>query len=142
MTDNSIVSAQLLAELFTLTGGDGDMQQTLHAVARFAKRTVPGVDDAAITLVRRGKAATVASTGKMADVLDELQYDTGYGPCLDAGRGNERLMILDAATEDRWPRYLPDARVNGLSSSLSLPVPVEKYLFGAQFVPSGSCRTR
>ena len=131
MTDDPTVSARALAELFALTGGDGDMQQTLHAVARFAKRTVPGVDEAAITLVRRGKAATVASTGGMADVLDELQYETGYGPCLDAARGNETLVIVDAATEDRWPRYLPDARVNGLSSSISLPIPVENYLFGA-----------
>lgn len=131
MTDGPTVSARPLAELFALTGGDGDMQQTLHAVVRFAKRTVPGVDEAAITLVRSGKAVTVASTGEMADMLDELQYDTGYGPCLDAGRGNETLVIVDAATENRWPRYLPDARANGLSSSLSLPIPVENHLFGA-----------
>ncbi len=118
-------------ELLALTGGDSDMQQTLQAVVHFAKRRLPGTDEAAITLIRRGTAGTVASTGGMADVLDELQYEAGYGPCLDAGRGNEILHISDAATETRWPRYLPPARENGLASSLSLPIPVENYLFGA-----------
>lgn len=123
--------AQGWDELFALTGGDSDMQQTLQAVVHFAKRRLPGTDEAAITLIRRGTAGTVASTGGMAEVLDELQYDTGYGPCLDAGRSNEMLHIADAATETRWPRYLPPARENGLASSLSLPIPVENYLVGA-----------
>jgi GAF domain-containing protein len=123
--------AQGWDELFALTGGDSDMQQTLHGVVQYAKRTLPGTDEAAITLIRRGAAATVATTGGMAEVLDELQYETGYGPCLDAGRANEILHIADAATETRWPRYLPPARKNGLASSLSLPIPVENYLVGA-----------
>ena len=118
-------------ELFALTGGDSDMQQTLQAVVQYAKRRLPGTDEAAITLIRRGTAGTVATTGGMAEVLDELQYEAGYGPCLDAGRSNEVLHISDAATETRWPRYLPPARENGLASSLSLPIPVENYLFGA-----------
>ena len=107
------------------------MQQTLQGVVQYAKRRLPGTDEAAITLIRRGTAGTVASTGGMADVLDELQYEAGYGPCLDAGRSNEILHITDAATETRWPRYLPPAREHGLASSLSLPIPVENYLFGA-----------
>lgn len=118
-------------ELFVLTAGDSDMQQTLQAVVHYAKRRVPGTDEAAITLIRRGTAGTIATTGGMAEVLDELQYETGYGPCLDAGRSNEILHIKDAATETRWPRYLPPARENGLVSSLSLPIPVTNYLVGA-----------
>ena len=123
--------AENWAELFTLTAGDGEMQQILQAVVDYAKRRIPGTDEAAITLIRRGDAGTVASTGGMAEVLDELQYETGYGPCLDAGRSNEILQITDAATETRWPRYVPPARENGLASSLSLPIPVENYLVGA-----------
>lgn len=92
---------------------------------------MPGTDEAAITLIRRGTAGTVATTGGMAEVLDELQYEAGYGPCLDAGRANEIMHITDAATASRWPRYLPPARENGVASSLSLPVPVENYLVGA-----------
>ena len=119
------------AELYALTGADGTMEQLLQGVVRYAKRRLPGTDEAAITLIRRGTPGTVATTGGMAVVLDELQYDVGYGPCLDAGRRNEILHIADAATESRWPKYLPPARENGLASSLSIPIPVENYLFGA-----------
>ena len=118
-------------ELMQLTAGDDTMRQTLQKVVDFAKRAVPGASEAAITLIRRGKPGTVASTGGIADVLDELQYEAGYGPCLDAGRSNQIMQITDAATEGRWPGYLPAAREAGLASSLSLPVPVENYLFGA-----------
>lgn len=118
-------------ELLHLTGGNQDMQQTLQTVVQVAKRTIPGAEGAAITLIRRGRAGTIASTGGMSEVLDELQYEAGYGPCLDAGRSNQIVHITDATTEARWPRYLPAAREAGLASSLSLPVPVENYLFGA-----------
>ena len=120
-----------LAELFQVTGAGEDMSELLGAVVHFAKRRLPGADEAAITLIRRDKAATAASTGGVAVVLDELQYDAGYGPCLDAGRRNEILLIADAATDARWPRYLPAAVAQGLGSSMSLPIPVENHLFGA-----------
>src|ERR1700712_1434808 len=120
-----------LSELLELTGGEKDRPQVLQAVVEFAKRSVPGADETAITLIRHNKAATAASTGGIAHALDELQYEAGYGPCLDAGRSNEMLHITDAATESRWPKYLPPAREVGLASSMSLPLPVESYLFGA-----------
>src|ERR1700712_67839 len=46
----------VLGELLELTGGDQDRPQILQAVVEFAKRTVPGVDETAITLIRRNKA--------------------------------------------------------------------------------------
>jgi GAF domain-containing protein len=120
-----------LAELFDLTGQGQDMQEVLQGVVQFAKRIVPTADEAAVTLIRQETAATVATTGGLADVFDELQYGVGYGPCLDAGRANETLLIADTATETRWPEFVPAARERGLGSSLSLPIPVEHYLVGA-----------
>lgn len=128
---NTSNPAESWDELFGLTGGGGDMQEILQAVVHYAKRRIPGTDEAAITLIRGGNAGTVATTGGIAEVLDELQYETGYGPCLDAGRSNEIIHITDAATETRWARYLPPAQEHGLASSLSLPIPVENYLVGA-----------
>lgn len=133
-TETSLAPLDLtgpLGELLQLTAADREMQPILQDVVEFAKHTVPGVGEAGITLIRRREAGTVASTGGIADVLDELQYEAGYGPCLDAGRSNETLQIPDATTESRWPRYLVPAREAGLGSSLSLPIPVENYLVGA-----------
>lgn len=131
MTDDPFDPTGVMTELSELVHADRDVDQVLTDVVAVAKRRIPGTDEAAITLVRHRKAGTVATTGGMAVPLDELQYDTGYGPCLDAGRDNVVYYIEDAATETRWPRYLPPARGHGLASSLSLPLPVENYLVGA-----------
>ncbi|WP_111767868.1 GAF and ANTAR domain-containing protein [Nakamurella deserti] len=131
MAADPIDPTGVLAELSGLLRADRDLDAILADVVAMAKRRVPGTEEAAITLVRNKKAATVASTGGMAVPLDELQYEMGYGPCLDAGRDNEVKHISDAATEGRWARYLPRAREHGLASSLSIPLPVENYLVGA-----------
>lgn len=135
---NAVDPTGALTELAQLGRDADDMTATLKQVVEFAKRRIPGADEAAITLIRNAKAGTAASTGGMADVLDELQYETGYGPCLDAGRRNEVMHIADSAVETRWPRYLPPAIAQGLGSSLSMPVPVEHYLVGALNLYSGT----
>ncbi len=131
MTHDPIDPTGVLTELSELLRADRDLDEILGDVVAMAKRRVPGTDEAAISLVRNKKAATAATTGGMAVPLDELQYDTGYGPCLDAGRENEVKHVDDAAAETRWPRYIPRAVANGLGSSLSIPLPVENYLVGA-----------
>jgi len=131
VTTNAIDPTGALFELAQLGRDADDMMATLQQVVEFAQRRVPGAEEAAITLIRNAKAGTVASTGGLADVLDELQYETGYGPCLDAGRCNELMHIADSSVERRWPRYLPTAIAQGLGSSLSMPIPVEHYLVGA-----------
>jgi len=84
-----------------------------------------------VTLVRNEVASTVAATGQLAVDLDEIQYEQGYGPCLDAGRNDELQHIRDIATEGRWSKYVIRAQELGLGSSVSSPLPVENYLVGA-----------
>jgi GAF domain-containing protein len=120
-----------VSELAGLLLAERDMSELLPDIVHLAQRRIDGAEEASITLIRHKKAGTVASTGPLALALDELQYETGYGPCLDAGRSNEVMHVTDAAREGRWPRYIPLARQNGLGSSLSIPLPVENYLVGA-----------
>jgi len=131
MADDPIDPTGVLAELSQVVGADRDMSVILDDVVALTKRRVPGADEVSVTLVRNETANTVATTGSFAVQLDELQYEQGYGPCLDAGRFNENQHIVDAATETRWPKYVPKARREGLGSSLSVPLPVEHYLVGA-----------
>jgi GAF domain-containing protein len=121
----------VLAELAATVSSARPIDAILDDVVALTKRRVPGVEEASITLIRHRKASTVAFTGELAIALDEIQYEEGYGPCLDAGRANEVMHIEDAAREKRWPRYVPTARKHGLGSSLSVPLPVENYLIGA-----------
>lgn len=120
-----------LTELSRIVGSDRDMKVMLNDVVALTGRSIPGAEEVSITLVRNDNADTVATTGPLAVELDEVQYEQGHGPCLDAGRINEIQHIEDAAIENRWPQYVARALGKGLGSSLSVPLPVEHYLVGA-----------
>jgi GAF domain-containing protein len=68
----------------------------------------------------------------MALAADELQYEHGYGPCMDAGRGGVLLRVDDMATETRWPDYVAHVRATTpVRSSLSVPLPYQGASIGA-----------
>ena len=67
----------------------------------------------------------------MALDADELQYERGYGPCIDAGLAGQVLRIDDMATEERWPDYTRHAAAHGVGSSLSVPLPFQSVTIGA-----------
>lgn len=131
MTDNPIDPTGAVAELLEVLNTTTAMDDALPRVLTLTLRHLPAAEEASITLIRNQRAHTVAAVGELARELDELQYEKGHGPCLDAGRAAEIMLIDDASTETRWPDYLPPARERGLGSSLSLPLPVENYLVGA-----------
>jgi GAF domain-containing protein len=131
MEPDALDPSGALAELFAALLSNQDMQTVLQAVVEISRRHIPGSEHCSITLIRGERAQTVASTGQLALDLDEVQYQQGWGPCLDAGRTDQVLLLNDMATETRWPRYTPVALEAGARSSLSVPLPVESYLVGA-----------
>src|SRR3954451_8337444 len=75
-------------------------------ITSLASTGIPGAEATSITLVRNDKAFTAAYDGEMALAADELQYEQGYGPCMDAGRGGVVLRVDDRHAEQRWPEYV------------------------------------
>lgn len=95
----------------------------LQKVVDLVCSVMPEGVDASITLVRDGQATTAAYTGQLARDLDELQYEMGYGPCMEAAVGGYPIRITDGRIEDRWPSYMPTFLERGALSSLAVPVP-------------------
>jgi GAF domain-containing protein len=60
-----------------------------------------------------------------------LQYERGYGPCMDAGRAAQVFLIDDMRSEQRWPDYAQHAAAHGVLSSLSVPLPFQGATIGA-----------
>jgi len=108
-----------------------DPAAVLSGVVGLAQRRIPAAEEVSVILIREGRPATVAATGRLAADLDETQQRRGHGPCLDAGLADEILSTPDWATETRWPDYGAEARRLGLGSSVSFPLPVESFLVGA-----------
>ena len=122
---------QLLRDLSRVVLADRALGEVLEEVTRIASSGIPGAESTSITLVRGDKAYTAAYSGQMALAADELQYERGYGPCLDAGRGGVVLRIDDMLTEERWPDYVSRTAAIGVRSSLSIPLPYQGGVIGA-----------
>jgi GAF domain-containing protein len=119
------------AELGRIKLTETDLDGVLHKVATLAKRTIAGVNEASVTLVRGRNAHTAAFTGDLALSMDERQYRQGRGPCLDAAATATTLSVPDLAREQRWPHYIPAALKAGVRSSLSVGLPVHENVTGA-----------
>ena len=124
-------AAQAFAELGRITLADHSLDQVMDKIAALSKRVVPGVDEASVTLVDRGRPMTVAFTGQLAMDLDERQYERGSGPCLDGIAAGAVVEIGDMATDTRWPDWTDAARRRGAGSSLTVPVPVQREVGAA-----------
>jgi ANTAR domain/GAF domain len=74
-----------------------------------------------ITLQRRAKATTVASSDENARAMDEVQYSFGDGPCLSSLRELETVHVPDLSTEWRWPDYIAAVAARGIGSILAVP---------------------
>ena len=108
-----------------------DLSEVLSDLTSVARKAMPAVEAASITLIRGEKAFTAAYDGQMALDADELQYERGYGPCIDAGLSGQTMVIDDMSTEDRWPDYARTAAAHGVGSSLSVPLPFQTATIGA-----------
>lgn len=88
---------------------DRQLSDVLTEITRIARRAMPSVEAASITLIKGEEPFTAAYDGQMALDADELQYERGYGPCMDAGRAGQILLVDDMRTDQRWPDYAQQA---------------------------------
>jgi GAF domain-containing protein len=123
---------ELLRDLSRVVLVHRTLTDVLTEVTAIAARGIPGAEASSITLLRADKAFTAAHFGDMALAADELQYEHGYGPCMDAGRGGVVMRIDDMRTEQRWPDYVAHVvRSSPVLSSLSVPLPYQGSSIGA-----------
>ena len=122
----------MLRELSRVVLVDRTLSDVLTDITRIAAAGIPGAESTSITLLRDDEAFTAAHHGEMALAADELQYEKGYGPCMDAGRAGVLLRIDDMDAEQRWPDYVSAVRAaTGVRSSLSVPLPYQGSSIGA-----------
>jgi GAF domain-containing protein len=119
------------AELGQIRLAETSLDQVLGRVATLAQQTIPGAAEVSVTLVTGGVPGTASCTGDGALACDEKQYDAGYGPCLDAARMHDILVITDMKTEPRWPDYAAIAVEHGVHSSISVGVQAQQNVDAA-----------
>jgi GAF domain-containing protein len=110
---------------------DRELGDVLTEITGIARRAMPSVEAASVTLIRGEKPFTAAYDGQMALEADELQYERGYGPCVDSGLAGQMFLVDDMRSEPRWPDYAQRVVAQGVLSSLSVPLPFQGATIGA-----------
>jgi hypothetical protein len=113
------LSAATYAELSSIVLGAEPLGAVLRRIAELAVKIVPGVDDAALTLVQNGRPRSVAVVGPVAALLDERQYERGFGPSLDVAISGQSI-VLDTSHDTSYADYARQARRHGISHVASL----------------------
>lgn len=110
----------------------------LKLVVVMAQSVMDGADGVSITLPRQGRLRTVAASNDVVLQMDQDQYDTGQGPCLDAATHGTRMSSPALVNERRWPEFVPRARARGIESIMSTPLLAAAAPLGALNVYSRS----
>jgi GAF domain-containing protein len=112
---------QLIAESEDIKGFLDGM--TRHAASSLS-RTAGAPIACAVTLQRRKRTVTIAGSNDQAVMLDHIEQDLGDGPCLEALRTHETVLLADTGTDRRWPLYSRSLTAAGYASVLGVPVDV------------------
>ena len=118
-------------ELSAIMLGAQPLGQTLERVAELSQLAIPGAGAVSVTLLDSGHPRSVAFTGHLAAALDERQYDSGFGPCMDAARTGTTVVIKDTATDQTYPVFAREAHRHGVTNTLSVGLPVAERTIGA-----------
>ncbi len=93
-----------------------------------------GVTGAGVMLIGHGEhQGSVCGTDDAIRVIEEAQSTTGTGPCVEAWRDGEPVLIpdLEAETPGRWPEVSNRALAAGVRAMFALPLRADDETIGA-----------
>jgi len=123
--------AGALSDLGDVLAREEDIGRVLQRSVGQVVVAIPGADMASVTVLRGGKAETVASTSERVWAIDADQYAAGDGPCLEAARTNAIIRVGVQAAHERWPVFARSALAAGVASYLSAPLSLDDEFVGS-----------
>jgi transcriptional regulator with GAF, ATPase, and Fis domain len=110
-------------------------EETLDSVTghigRLGVQALDGWDAAGTCMVEGRQVATYGITDELIRKVDQGQYDSGQGPCVDAMRNGEVNYFNDESFPPRWRRFADTAADAGIYSVLSFPLKLDEEVIGA-----------
>ena len=124
-------SGESLAALLQFFVGDHTVEETLQRVATLAVDAVGPADLAGITMLVEGRQRTAVFTDPAAPEIDQAQYDTGEGPCVQAFQTRTVVRIPSTLADGPFHAFREAAAAHGITSTLSLPMIAAEVSVGA-----------
>jgi hypothetical protein len=107
--------------------GQGPPGAMAEAIVDVAVQTLGFADWASITQSLDGRLRTTAYTDERAREGDQLQYELGCGPCVEAVTGHPETLVLDMSTDSRWPDFTARAAADlGVCGMVSLALRLDE----------------
>ena len=103
------------------------LEEMLGHVAHIAVRAIPACDAAGVSLFERDQLTTAAASGPLVQRVDQHQYATDEGPCLESLRTGEVRRSPSLKADTRWPKFRPPAVGEGVVSCLALPLVIGNH---------------
>jgi GAF domain-containing protein len=103
----------------------------LQQIAEAACEIVPATTNCSVSLVRDGVVRSVAIANEKARHLDDLQYEHGDGPCLEAIRTTREVLSQDLHADERWGDFRSAMVEHGIRSTMAVPLEVDHGAEGA-----------
>lgn len=117
---NTAEAVETLTDIVEAT--EEPLEEALTRVARTAVGAVPDADAVSITVISEPQSRTAAYTDEQVLRLDERQYTSNRGPCLQAARTRTPVRVSMRADDDRWPEFVTASREEGILATLSIPL--------------------
>ncbi len=116
--------ASALHALSRFLVANASLGDTLLYIAQLTTDALPGAEMASVSMLdEQGRPTTTIFTDDASPEMDEAQYRSGAGPCLDAWRAQRVVRIDDMdKAEGDYPDFSLAAREHGVLSALSLPL--------------------
>jgi hypothetical protein len=108
--------------------------EVLTRIAEATVSTIAGCQLASVTLREDGAFRTAVSTHAAATEVDQTQYQTSQGPCLDAI--DDAMVYAPAFPDDRWPRLGARPTKSGVHSAVSYQLAAAAPLTNASLAGS------
>jgi GAF domain-containing protein len=109
-----------------------NVAQFLQELAMLATTMVADGLSCGMALRQRSHPAMVtACSDRLASAADDVQYQTGDGPCLQAMRHARPVLVDDTTAHDQWRRFCDEAVAVGIRSCYALPLIAEGAPAGA-----------
>jgi hypothetical protein len=111
-----------------LSGADLDV--IIHQIGQMGVETMSGWHGCAASLVEGDKVATFGATDEELNKVDQGQYETMKGPCVDALGGD--IQYYDGTNDlGRWRQFAQVAADAGVYSVVSFPMKLNGDTLGA-----------
>lgn len=110
--------AQALSDVARSLEAEPDLQHVVEGIVAAVTDTVPGAEQAGVSLREGNILRTVAATNVLVKRLNAIEHELNEGPCVQAFLEHRSYRINDMSQDTRWPRFAAAAQAHGVRSML------------------------